>query len=205
MATIPCMSVLQLAEDYYQARMANRITSKRQHVIDFIRWRPPQVNWVKLNTDGACKGGNIAGCGGIIRGSDGEWIGGFAKFIGDCSAFVAELWGVLEGLRYVRRMGYTAVELNVDCVSVEKTIKEGVTDSRLGRALVNKIRRLLEMDWNVVVSHSYREANRCADALANIACSLDYNLKIYESCPTQIRHLLLADIMGIATSRLISM
>lgn len=103
-------------------------------MIDFIRWRPPQVHWVKLNTDGACKGGNIAGCGGIIRGSDGEWIGGFAKFIGDCSAFVVELWGVLEGLRYVRRMGYTLVELNVDCVSVEKTIKEGVTDSRLGRA-----------------------------------------------------------------------
>lgn len=51
-------------------------------------------------------------------------------------------------LKYVRRMRYTAVELNVDYVSLEKTIKEGVTDSRLGRALVNKIRRLLEMDWN---------------------------------------------------------
>jgi hypothetical protein len=115
------------------------------------------------------------------------------------------IWGVLEGVRYVRRMGYTAVELNVDCVSVEKTIKEGVTDSRFGRALVNKIRRLSEMDWNVVVSHSYREANRCADVLANIACSLDYNMKIYESCPTQIKHLLLADIMGIAIPRLISL
>jgi len=95
--------------------------------------------------------------------------------------------------------------MNVDCVSVEKTIKEGVTDSRLGRALVNKIRRLLEMDWNVDVSHSYREANRCADALANIACSLDYNMKIYETCPIQIRHLLLADIMRIATPQLISL
>ena len=138
--------VLKLSEDYYQARMAIQITSNRQRAIDFIRWRPPQVNWVKLNTDGPCKGGNIAGCGGIIRGSDGEWIGGFAKFIGYCSAFVAELWGVLEGLRYVRRMGYTTVELNVDCVSVEKIIKEGVTDNRLGRALINKIRRLLEID-----------------------------------------------------------
>lgn len=106
--------VLKLSEDYYQARMANQITSNSQRVIDFIRWRPPPVNWAKLNTDGACKGGNIAGCGGIIRGSDGEWIGGYAKFSGDCSAFVAELWGVLEGLRYARRMGYRAVELNVD-------------------------------------------------------------------------------------------
>lgn len=88
---------------------------------------------------------------------------------------------------------------------MEKTIKEGMTNSRLGRALVNKIHHLLEMDWNVDISRSYREANRSTDALANIACSLDYNLKIYETCPTQIRHLLLADIMGIATPRLISL
>jgi len=29
------------------------------------------------------------------------------------------------------------------------------------------------------------------DALTNIACSLDYTLKIYETCRTHIRHLLL--------------
>lgn len=88
--TNPSNHVLKLSEDYYQARTANQITSNSQCVIDFIRWRSP-VNWVKLNRDGACKGGNIASCGGIIRGSDGEWIGGFTKFIGNCSAFVVEL------------------------------------------------------------------------------------------------------------------
>jgi hypothetical protein len=55
------------------------------------------------------KGGNIASYSGIIRGGDGEWICGFAKFIGDCSACVAMLWGVLEGLSYARRMGFRAV------------------------------------------------------------------------------------------------
>jgi hypothetical protein len=73
----------------------------------------------------------------------------------------------------------------------------------LGRELVSKILRLLEMDWNVEVSHSYREINRCADALANIVCSLDYNLKIYETYLTQIMHLSLAGIMEIAIARLI--
>lgn len=63
----------------------------------------------------------------------------------------------------------------------------------------------MEMDWYVVVFHSYREANRCADALANIACSLDYNLKIFGTCPTQIGHLLIAEIIGIATPRIISL
>jgi hypothetical protein len=27
-----------------------------------------------------------------LRGDDGEWLGGFSKYLGNCSAFVAELW-----------------------------------------------------------------------------------------------------------------
>jgi len=58
-----------------------------------------------------------------------------------------------EGLRF------RAVELSVDFVSVEKTIKKGLTDSCLGRVLIIKICRSLKMDWNDKVSHSYEEAN----------------------------------------------
>jgi len=54
--------------------------------------------------------------------------------MGDCSAFVAELWGVLEGLSY--RIGFRVIELNVDFVSVEKTIKKDMINSCLGRALI---------------------------------------------------------------------
>jgi hypothetical protein len=42
-------------------------------------------NWVRLNTDGSSKDNAKAGCGGLIRGSDGEWLGGFSKFIENCS------------------------------------------------------------------------------------------------------------------------
>jgi ribonuclease HI len=70
--------------------------------------------WVKLNTDGASKEEGQAGCGGIIRGSDKEWLGGFPKNLGRCSAFVAELWGVFEGLSYVRRLGFRQILLDVD-------------------------------------------------------------------------------------------
>jgi hypothetical protein len=50
--------------------------------------------FVKINTDGAYKADQVAGCGGVIRGMHGEWLGGFAKGVGLCSAFIAELWGV---------------------------------------------------------------------------------------------------------------
>lgn len=36
----------------------------------------------------------------------GEWLGGFAKYTGCGSAYLAELWGVCEGLSYARRLNY---------------------------------------------------------------------------------------------------
>jgi ribonuclease HI len=78
----------------------------------------PKDNFVKLNPDGACKDQHVAGCGGIVRGSQGEWIGGFAKCLGSCSAFVAEIWGVLVGLHYARSLGFSKVELTVDSEAV---------------------------------------------------------------------------------------
>jgi hypothetical protein len=85
-----------------------------------VCWKPPMEGWVKLNTDGAYKDESAAGCSGVIRDSHGGWIGGFAKYLGICSAYVAELWGVLEGLRYARNHGFTRIELNVDSSVVDQ-------------------------------------------------------------------------------------
>jgi len=79
-------------------------------------------------------------------------------------------------------------------------------DSRLGRTLVNRTHHLFEMNWNVEVSHSYREPNCCTNTLVNIACSLNYNLEIYESTRViDISHFRLTDIMEIAATQLISL
>ncbi|MCI08269.1 putative non-LTR retroelement reverse transcriptase [Trifolium medium] len=175
----------------------NRIIVESQRGLVLIGWKPPPNGWVKLNSDGSCKDNGIAGCGGIIRGSDGEWLGGFAKCIGRCNAYLAELWGVFEGLKYVKRLGFRAVEVNVDSLMVANILNSNQEGSPMGRALVTKIRALTELDWEVVVRHSYCEANQSADALANLGCSLDVGICYYESCSTQVSHLLFADSMGI--------
>ncbi|GAU43826.1 hypothetical protein TSUD_399190 [Trifolium subterraneum] len=171
----------------------------------FIIFHRQFMSVVKLNTDGACKDDRTAGCGGIIRNSDGRWIGGFAKSLGKwkCNSYVAELWGVLEGLKYARRLGYQAIDLNVDSLAVKQVLTSGSSNNLLGQNLVKNIRRLLELNWKVTVEHSYRKANTCADALANIGCSLDYNIIFYDNPPTQLRHLLEADALRITTPRLI--
>jgi hypothetical protein len=44
-----------------------------------------------LNIDGASKEHGRASCGGIVRGNNGEWLGDFAKFLGDYSPIVVNL------------------------------------------------------------------------------------------------------------------
>ncbi|MCH98097.1 ribonuclease H protein [Trifolium medium] len=88
------------------------------------------------------------------------------KCVGLCPAFVVELWGVLEGLCCVRRLGFTKVELNTDSEAVGQLVKEGRVTSLLGNTLA-KQRKLLEFDWIIDISHTYCEVNKCVDGLAN--------------------------------------
>ncbi|CAJ2662636.1 unnamed protein product [Trifolium pratense] len=197
--------VYRRVNDYYQANKTNRLMRIKNDMLVYISWKPPCGSYVKLNTDGACKDQNRGGCGGIIRGSQGEWLGGFARGLGNCSAIIAELWGVAEGLSYARRLGFTAVELNVDSVVVVQAIKTGRFSSSVGLPLVKHIRRMLDLDWEIKIEHAYRESNKCADAMANIGCHLDRETIFYDSCPIRIKELLLADELGITTPRIISM
>jgi ribonuclease HI len=197
--------VLGITKDYLISERANSCVLVRNKVLHEVSWKPPVEGRVKLNTDGASKDGKIAGCGGLFRGSHSQWLGGFAKSIGHCSAFIAELWGVFEGLKYARSLGYTAIDLNVDSLIVAQAIQTGRSRSIMGHSLVKHIRQLMCLDWEVTVSHAFRESNYCADALANYGCSLDSSIVYFDVCPSQLRNLILADKMGISTPRIISL
>ncbi|MCH79377.1 putative non-LTR retroelement reverse transcriptase [Trifolium medium] len=200
----PMQQVMRSNHDYLISERANNYVFERNKMLHEVYWQPPAEGRMKLNTDGACKDGRNAGCGGILRGSDGQWLGGFAKSIGICNAFIAELWGVFEGLKYARSLGYNAIDLNVDSMIVVQAIRTGKTRSILGHNLVKNIMRLMRLDWDVTINHVYREANYCVDALANFGCSLDSSIMVFDVCPSQLRQLMLADVMGITTPRIIS-
>jgi hypothetical protein len=61
----------------------------------------------------------------------------------------------------------------------------------------------MQEDWIVEVSHIYREANKCADALANIGCSVDFNSVFYDNCPSRIMDNYNFDVLGNSTPKLI--
>ncbi|MCI24536.1 hypothetical protein A2U01_0045720, partial [Trifolium medium] len=67
----PVQHVLKLSNDYRRAINANGVVFQRERVVEYIGWKPPKLNFVKLNIDGACSDRKRASC---------------------------ELWEVLEGL-----------------------------------------------------------------------------------------------------------
>jgi hypothetical protein len=71
--------------------------------------------------------------------------------------------------------------------------------------LLKRIRALLAMNWTVEITYIYREANKCADGMSNLRCSLSYDFMYFDSCPTQISEFYHADMMGNTTPRLVSL
>ena len=64
-----------------------------------ICWERPPEGWMKLNKDRSFVGNlGIAGCGGVVRDKHGRWVRGFTRHIGLTTSFVAELWGLRDGI-----------------------------------------------------------------------------------------------------------
>jgi hypothetical protein len=73
----------------------------------------------------------------------------------------------------------------------------------MGCALMKQIKRLLEGPWEVHIVHVFREANRCADMLANIGCEGIEGIEFFEEPPTRVRQIVDDDIRGVSFPRII--
>ncbi|PNX81608.1 ribonuclease H [Trifolium pratense] len=199
----PWKLILKWVMQYFEADVSGIVIANRQKVEITVTWQCPEDGWLSLNTDGASRGHTSAGCGGLLRNSEGQWLGGFSRNLGRCNAYIAELWGVHDGLCLARDKGAKKLKVYVDSSVVVHTLNSTTGGSVVGWRLIQEIRRLLALDWEIKVCHSYREANACADALANMGCDHGPGIRVYEQCPSRLSLLLLADTMGITTPRVI--
>jgi exonuclease III len=86
--------------------LLGKVSHVKVRVPSPIKWKPPDIGWAKLNTDGASLGNpGIAGGGGIIRDSNGGWVGGFARAIGVTTSVQAELRALKDGLMLAIDLG----------------------------------------------------------------------------------------------------
>jgi hypothetical protein len=85
-----------------------------------------------------------------------------------------------------------------------RIVQTGMSHSTAGNVLVEQILKMMALDWEVEVRHTYCEANKCADALANYGCMGSVDSQVFDCCPEFMKELFVADSLGITTPRLIS-
>ncbi|KAL6494930.1 hypothetical protein OROGR_030849 [Orobanche gracilis] len=162
----------------------------------WVTWKMPPLDWIALNVDGSSLGnpGN-AGFGGLLRDSNGAWISGFLGAIGITNNLHAELMGLLHGLQLTWENGYRKFICYSDSMDALSLINRFLPVHHHYSPVVLSIQDLLQRDWEVVLKHTLREGNFCADLLAKMGANSSSNLTIIHVAPPGISPLLLADAM----------
>ncbi|KAK2385847.1 heat shock 70 kDa protein [Trifolium repens] len=117
---------------------------------------------------------------------------------------MAELWGIYEGLCLAQRRGVMRLEVRTDSQVIVQSLKNNTSGSSMGCALMKRIRNLLDGPWEVRIIHVFREANRCADVLANMGSEGTSEIDFFVSPPSRARQIVEDDARGVSFPRLIS-
>ncbi|GAU41583.1 hypothetical protein TSUD_271920 [Trifolium subterraneum] len=195
---------------YTILKMVDEIENCNRHPMNirhgdtiFIGWKKPQEGWVKLNCDGAYKDTlELAGCGGLLRDSNGRWLTGYSRKIGTCDSLSAEMWGMYLGMQLAWRNGFHHLQVESDSKILVDMIMGNVKINGKPPILVCRIQELLKLNWQVQFKHIWREGNRSADWLANFSFSLNsFQIHVMETPPSGILNLLFDDISGACMPR----
>ena len=109
-----------------------------------MRWERPQVGWACLNIDGATIGNpGRAGCSGLIRNERGEWLGGFSRSVGCADSFMAELWGLRDGLTLYIDLHLTTMDVQLDAKAVVQLLSNSSSANFCAMPLLNDCRNLV--------------------------------------------------------------
>ncbi|KAH1079951.1 hypothetical protein J1N35_019712 [Gossypium stocksii] len=68
-----------------------------------------------------------------------------SRFLGKCSVFDAELWGILDRLKLIQRRGHDRVIIYTDCLEVVKAIRQSSSTSS-NSALIRRIHNILSQE-----------------------------------------------------------
>nr|POE62303.1 putative ribonuclease h protein [Quercus suber] len=168
------------------------------HVSMLIRRKRNKI----LNLKDSQGNPGMASGGGILCSESGTWIKAFTRKIGIATSFVAELWALRDGLNMCLNMQISALEIDLDAKVVADLMGNVETLKNDNASIVADNILLISQFPQVKVSHCYRKANRCADALARLGCSQVLDFMYLNSPPPCILNAFLSDLYGLSQMRL---
>ena len=144
-------------------------TDCRSKVVKPVRWEKLNLNCFKLNSDGSSSiNSGIAGGGGLIRNSSGDWITCFTRNIGCTGSAAAEFWALRYGLSLCIQLQLYAVKIELDAKVIVSYLSDSSSYTGDLSPLIDDCKELLRQLPHTKVVHCIRKANFCADALAKM-------------------------------------
>ncbi|CAN1166013.1 Putative ribonuclease H protein At1g65750 [Linum perenne] len=171
-----------------------------------IGWKAGPSDCITINTgDSVLQPLSRAAAGGILRTSLGRPVSTFAANLGRCSIIRVELRAAEMGLMIAWDMDFKKVHLQLDSMAaVTAILGDQEEDSRHGRTL-ESILELRSRNWDVTISHTFREDNRVADLLAHHGHSLDFGFHVLCNYPHEVDRAIWSDHVGTCFPRTIPM
>ena len=127
----------------------------------------------------------------------GRWVKGFARAIGFTTSIIAEFWALRDGLLLADQIGVQNLVIELDAKVVVELVQSNTTSNAFYSSLLADCRSLLGRFQHFKVQHVFREANRVADALAKLGCSMQEYFVVMDSSPSDIvANFVYSDAMG---------
>jgi len=176
--------------------------SQIDQVERFIRWNDDNYSCDILNVDGSCMGTPMrASFGGIIRNSAGYYLSGFPGCNNiSYDILYAELYAIYQGLILAKCLNIIELVYYTDSLLCINLLKGPPMRYHVYVVLIQDIKDLIGQS-NVIVCHTLREGNQCADFYAKLGANSDNELLYHASPPDDLLHLIRMNAVGTLYSR----
>lgn len=165
------------ALEYGMTQGGNRGLRRRSE--EEIRWKPPEQDMLKLNTDAAVFKHIGIGLGGVIRDSAGEvQLATCRGLMGYDSAELAEALSVRHGLSEAVEAGFLNLIIETDCAKVFKYLNEGRCEATSFGRVITDILGAAQRCRIIKFSHVKRQGNKVSHILAHM-CRANLEVKVW--------------------------
>lgn len=157
-------------------------------------WRPPEEDWVKINTDaGTSTDSNKGGAGGVARSPTAFLAAWSRPYPGITDPLVAEALALRDGVIFAKLRGFTRVVLEVDCLEVVRLWDSRLFSRSLIAPILAEIEGLASSFISFCIQHVSRNSNFSAHLCAKHASTLEVSSCWMDSPPSFLMTSLMAD------------
>ena len=106
-------------------------------------------------------------------------MAGFSRRIGATNSFMAELWGLRDGLILCSNLHLPSLIIEIDAKAIVDALLHLNYKNNVISPILEDCRQLVTQFHWIQFKHSYSEANRCADVLTRRGTKQDIDFLLF--------------------------